>query len=144
LPPVALEGSELELPPVAPLEAPELAASVAEPAPEPLEASVPASPDCSFAPVSLEPVVELELVVDVEVVAVVVVEVPCVASLSAWVLLGGVISGVLRGATSAELPLLPQAPSVRPARSAAAPARTAARDLTSAAGPSVGRRWGSR
>lgn len=77
----------------------------------------------------------------VEVVAVVLVR---VASLSAEVLLGGVISGVLRGAAS--LTVLPpqalsaklQSPTRRIART------TAVLRFTRSAGPSGGRRWGSR
>jgi hypothetical protein len=91
-----------------------------------------------------ELVEELEPLFAVEVVAVVDVEVVEVASLSAWVLAGGVISGVLCGATSAVLPLPPQAASVRLDRSTAAPARTAARDLTGRAAPSGGHTWDSR
>jgi hypothetical protein len=97
-----------------------------------------------------------------EVVATVDVEVVGVASLSACVLAGGVISGVLCGGTSAELLPPPHAPSVRPTSSAAAPARIGAsdrsretppfggnprfdqREVTSRAAPFGGRRWGSR
>jgi len=117
-----LAGSALP-PPVPPL-APELASEgvdvegvpAAELPPELELSPVPAacSPELELS--SLAPVAELEAVVGVDEVVeveVVVVEVPCVASLSAWVLLGGVISGVLRGATSAVLPPPPQAPSVR-------------------------------
>ncbi len=90
-------------PPVPPL-APELASGgedveevpSAELPPElELSPAVPAACSLELELSSPAPAAELEAVVEVEVVEVVVVEVPCVASLSAWVLLGGVISGVL-------------------------------------------------
>jgi hypothetical protein len=126
------------LSPVPPLE-PELAASVEAVPPAVLVGEVwlsllpPAA--CSLGLVLASPELAdgLEPVVEVAVVAVVVVEVVCVASLSACVLAGGVISGVLRGDTSAVLPLPPQAPSVSPASSTAALAR--ARTRTRAAAP---------
>jgi hypothetical protein len=101
-----------------------------------------------------EPLLAVVATVDVEVVG--------VASLSACVLVGGVISGVLCGGTSAELLVPPQAASVRPTSSAAAPARMGASDrsretppfggnprfaqraLTGGAAPSGARRWDSR
>ncbi len=107
-----------------------------------------------------EPVEELGLLL--EVVATVDVEVVGVASFSACVLAGGVISGVLCGGASAELLPPPHAASVKPARSAAAPARIGVSDrsretppfggnprfdqrgVTSAAAPSGVRRWDSR
>jgi hypothetical protein len=92
------------------------------------------------------------LVVEAFVVAVVAVVLVRVASLSAVGLLGGVISGVLRG-TASETLLLPHAPSATPHTkinsSALSPARP--RDslrapvaLTRPADPSAGRRSDSR
>lgn len=122
------------LSPVPPL-APELASGVlvfsAEALPELVVLSLFAPPDpLELAGSSLEVPAELlgELEPLLEVVATVEVEVVGVASLSAWVLVGGVISGVLCGGTSAELLLPPHAASVKPTRSAAAPARIGASD----------------
>jgi hypothetical protein len=157
-------------PPVAPaLLGVELAASPAlePPAPEEdspaglLALASPAPADCSpelglssLAP--LEPVVELEPVVDVDVdVEVVAVELVRVASFSAEVLLGGVISGVLRGVTSDALPPPPHAPRATPQASTSAVAPATMRKaraalgplwipLTRPAGPSGARRWDSR
>jgi hypothetical protein len=146
-PPDGSEPPPAPLPPVAPLEPPvaplELeGASVEEVPPAELAAGVVLSllapPGCSpeLLDGSSAPAVPLEPVVDVvEVVAVVVVEVVWVASLSACVLLGGVISGVLWGATSAVLPPPPQAPNVMPPRSTAALARPAVRARAAAARP---------
>jgi hypothetical protein len=151
-PPVASEPPLAPLSPVPPL-APELASGVlvfsTEP-PELVVLSLFAPPDpLELEGSSLEAPAELlgELEPLLEVVATVEVEVVGVASLSAWVLVGGVISGVLCGGTSAELLLPPHAASARLTRSAAAPARIGAsrrREVTSPAGPSGGRRWGSR
>jgi len=156
------------LSPVPPL-APELASGVlvfsVELPPELVVLSLPVPPDeleleGSSLEVFAEPVEGLEPLL--EVVATVDVEVVGVASLSACVLAGGVISGVLCGGTSAELLLPPHAASVRPTSSAAAPARIGASDrsretppfggnprfdqrgVTSPTGPSGVRRWGSR
>ncbi len=166
-PPVASEPPLAPLSPVPPL-APELASGVlvfsAELPPELVVLSLPVPPALELEGSSLELSVELlgdpELLF--EVVATVDVEVVGVASLSAWVLVGGVISGVLCGGMSAELLPPPQAASVRPTSSAAAPARMGASDrsretppfggnprfdqraVTSRAAPSGVRRWDSR
>jgi hypothetical protein len=137
LPPLALPpllelspppAPELPVPEDEPPEAPALELSPLDP----LELSPPVAPDCSPEPEldSPEPsgeLAELELAA-VEVVEVVDVEVVRVASPSAVVLLGGMISGVLRGTTSAELPPPPQALRVRPASRTAAIAAIAATD----------------
>jgi hypothetical protein len=144
LPPALLSPVPPLVPELASEEGVAPAALPPELAPSPL-----APPDCSpeleLSSLAPAPVEALEPVV--EVVAVVEVEVVLVASLSACVLLGGVISGVLRGTASATLPLPPQAPSARPARSMAALAKTAAasrRAVTSPAAPSGVRKSGSR
>ena len=94
--------------------------------------------------VSFAGVVALVAVVEDFVVAAVAVVLVRVASLSADVLLGGVISGVLRGVASETLPP-PQAASVKPQARISAHAPSALRRaLTLPAGPSAGRRWGSR
>ncbi len=168
-PPVASEPPPLAaLSPVPPL-APELASGVLVFSAElPLELvvlSLPVPPDspelegsspelADELPGEPEPLLAVVATVDVEVVG--------VASLSACVLAGGETSGVLCGGTSAELLAPPQAASVRPIRSAAAPARIGASDrsretppfggnprfdqrgVTSPTGPFGGRRWGSR
>ena len=164
---MASEPPLAPLSPVPPL-APELASGVlafsAEPPPGLVVLSLPVAPDepelvGSALGAPAEPLDELEPLLAV--VATVDVEVVGVASLSARVLVGGEISGVLCGATSAELPPPPHAASVRPARSAAAPARMGASDrsretppggnprfdqraVTSEAAPSGVRRWDSR
>lgn len=168
LPPVASEPPLAPLSPVPPL-APELASGVlvfsAEPTPELVVLSLPVPPALELEGSSLElsavevleepePLLEVVATVDVEVVG--------VASLSACVLVGGVISGVLWGGTSAELPAPPHAASVMPTRSAAAPAKRGANDrsretppfggnprfdqraVTSRVAPSGVRRWDSR
>ncbi len=132
-PPAASEPPLAPLSPVPPL-APELASGVlvfSAELPELVVLSLLVLPDApalegSSLEVPAAPVDELEPLL--EVVATVDVEVVGVASLSAWVLVGGVISGVLCGGTSAELLLPPHAASVRPTRSAAAPARMGASD----------------
>jgi hypothetical protein len=145
-----LEGSAPPLVPEVALElsvpaAPEPPVPAGAPPAAPLALSVPAA-GCSpvLAGASLAGVVELDPVAEdlvAEVVAVVLVR---VASLSAEVLLGGVISGVLRGVAS-ETVLPPQAPSVKLQRRMSAHAPSAVRRaLTLPAGPSAGRRWGSR
>jgi hypothetical protein len=155
-------------PPVAPaLLGVELAASPELPAPdevppaELLALSSLAPADCSpeLALSSLEPpepVVEPEPVVDVDVdVEVVAVELVRVASFSAEVLLGGVISGVLRGVASDTLPPPPHAPRATPQASTSTVAPAAMRGaraalgplwipLTRPAGPSGAHRWDSR
>jgi hypothetical protein len=173
LPPLGSEPLLASEPPLAPLSpvpplAPELASGAlvfsAELPPELVVLSLPVPPDeLELEGSSLE---LSELLGEPEpllaVVATVEVEVVGVASLSACVLAGGVISGVLCGGTSAELLLPPQAPSVRPTSSAAAPARIGASDrsretppfggnprfdqraITSRVGPFGGRKWGSR
>ena len=123
-PPVALEPP-LELsPPVASEVPPE------EDSPVPPVLSLLGVPELSFAPPELSSAspaaVVLELVVEALVVEVVAVVLVRVASLSAVVLLGGVISGVLRGVASETL-LLPQAPRARPQASASSEAPIAAR-----------------
>jgi hypothetical protein len=169
-PPVALAPPlELSLPPE-PASLPP-----AEDSPEGLlEPSLVVPPEGSSLPLELASVsgapVVLELVVEALVVAVVALVLVRVASLSAVVLLGGVISGVLRGVASETL-LPPQAFSDNPQRSATALApmvvrkyRAAVRRcgivrpgsapgacegpspvaLTRRAGPSAGRRSDSR
>jgi hypothetical protein len=148
-----LEGSAPPLVPEVALElsvpaAPEPPVPAAASPVAPLVASLSVPPEaCSpvVASASLAGVVELAPVVEdlvvVEVVAVVLVR---VASLSAEVLLGGVISGVLRGVASETL-LPPQAVRVKPQTRISAHAPSAARRaLTLPAGPSAGRRSGSR
>jgi hypothetical protein len=145
-----LEGSA---PPLAPEVAPELSVPVAPEPPVVAEVSpvgllaLSAPPEaCSAAlgSVSLAGVVALVAVVEDFVLAAVAVVLVRVASLSADVLLGGVISGVLRGVASETLPP-PQAASVKPQARISAHAPSALRRaLTLPAGPSAGRRWGSR
>jgi hypothetical protein len=155
LPPVASEPPLAALSPLSPVPplAPELASGVlvfsAELPPELVVLSLPVPPALELEGSSLE--LSAEVLEDpeplLEVVATVDVEVVGVASLSACVLVGGVISGVLCGGTSAELLLPPHAVSMRPTRSAAAPARMGAserRRLTSRAAPSGVRTWDSR
>jgi hypothetical protein len=114
-PPVGLDPPLAELslaPPLAPPvveDASPVAALGLSPA---LEGSLPPELASLSLGVVLEPVVEVPVV---EVVAVVLVR---VASLSAVVLLGGVISGVLRGTASETVPP-PQAPRPRPHRTRA-------------------------
>ncbi len=127
---------ELSPPPVLELPAPDEASPVVlAPVPdEPLGLSLPApvvdcSPELDSPELSLEPA-ELELAV-VEVVAVVDVVAVRVASLSADVLVGGTISGVLCGTASAVLPPPPQALRVRPASRTAAIAATGRRPADS-------------
>jgi hypothetical protein len=157
-PPVGLLGaSDLPLegsaPPLVPEVAPELSVPAAPEPPVVTEVS-PAGPLVLSAPpevcspvlgcASLAGVVALVPVVEDLVVAVVAVVLVRVASLSAEVLLGGVISGVLRGVAS-ETPLPPQAASVKPQARISAHAPSALRRaLTLPAGPSAGRKWGSR
>jgi hypothetical protein len=134
---------ELSPPPVPELPVPEEAPPVvlAPALDEPLELSPPVpvvdcSPELDSPELSLEPA-ELELAV-VEVVEVVDVEAVRVASLSADVLLGGTISGVLWGTTSVVLSPPPQALRVRPASRATAIAATGRRpvdDLRPEPGP---------
>jgi hypothetical protein len=110
-PPVALEPP-LELSPPAELDPPVLAGgSWVAPLELSLSLSVPPA-DGSLALVLSSPVPSA-VVEDFVVVAVVAVALVLVASLSAVVLLGGVISGVLRGTASATL-LPPHAPSATP------------------------------
>jgi hypothetical protein len=144
-----LEGSA---PPLAPEVAPELSVPAAPEPPVVAEVSpagllaLSAPPEaCSavLGSVSFAGVVALVAVVEDFVVAAVAVVLVRVASLSADVLLGGVISGVLRGVASETLP--PQAASVKPqARTSAHAPSALRRALTLPAGPSAGRRWGSR
>jgi hypothetical protein len=124
-------GSE---PPVAPELS--LPAELDPPVPEafssaaPLElspVSLSAPPDVDSLELALSSPVPSAVVEDlVLVVAVVAVVLVRVASLSAVVLLGGVISGVLRG-TASETLLPPHAPSAKPHASASARAPTVAR-----------------
>jgi hypothetical protein len=147
-----LEGSA---PPLAPEVAPELSVPAAPEPPVVVEAppDVPLALSLSVAPEACSPVlgsaslagvVALVPVVGDLVVAVVAVVLVRVASLSAEVLLGGMISGVLRGVASETLPP-PQAASVKPQARISAHAPSALRRvLTLPAGPSAGRKWGSR
>jgi hypothetical protein len=148
-------ASDLPLEGSAPPLVPEVALGLSVPAPPVVVGASPAAPlalslsvlpdGCSpvLVGASLAGVVELPVVEDlvVDVVAVVLVR---VASLSADVLLGGVISGVLLGVGSETL-LPPQAPRVKPQTRTSAHAQSAARRaLTLPAGPSAGRTSGSR
>jgi hypothetical protein len=147
-PPVALDSS---------LELSELEPPVADDDSEPLELSLSVPPaadsslslELSLLSDSLSPVPVVEALV-VAVVAVVLVR---VASLSAVVLLGGVISGVLRG-TASETLLPPHAASAapqlktssranNPARARAARVASSRVALTRPADPSAGHRLGS-
>jgi hypothetical protein len=166
-PPVALEpplelSSPAELDPPVPDELSSLLLSL----------SLSAPPEVASLALELSSLVPSAVVEDlVGVVAVVAVVLVRVASLSAVVLLGGVISGVLRGAASETL-LPPHAPSANPHASASANPLSAARllpgetrnaarrstsgpprgafeasspvALTRPADPSAGRRSGSR
>ncbi len=130
----AFSDSPAEVPPAA------LLSEDSELSSEPVPPDSPLEPDDSSLPV-LVGVVELVDVVDVEVVS--------VASFSAEVSLGGVISGVLLG-TASETLLPPQAESPRPQRRIRALAPSAIRrlrrgaPLTRPRGPCAGRRSDSR
>jgi hypothetical protein len=145
-PPLELPPLELSPPPVLEPPVPEEASPVL--GLDPLELSPPPELDCSpeldeldSPELSLEPA-ELDLAV-VEVVEVVDVEVVRAASLSADVLLGGMMSGVLWGTTSAELPPPPQALRVRPASNGDTVTAIATTDRRPAGDwPGVGRRAG--
>jgi hypothetical protein len=170
-PPVALEPP-LELSPPAELDPP-VPDDVSPVAPLELSLlSLSAPPEVDSLVLALSSLVPSAVVEDlVGVVAVVAVVLVRVASLSAVVLLGGVISGVLRG-TASETLLPPHAPSAKPQASASASAPTGPRllpgeirgaahrstsspirgeletsspvALTRPAGPSAGRRSGIR
>jgi len=124
-PPVALEPP-LELSPPAELDppVPDDGSSAA-----PLELSLSVPPEVGSLALALSSLAPSAVVEDlVGVVAVVAVVLVRVASLSAVVLLGGVISGVLRG-TASETLLPPHAPSAKPQASTSAAALMATRLL---------------
>ncbi len=128
-PPVALDPP-LELPPPAELDPP-VPDDVSSGARLELPLSVP--PDVGSLALVLSAPAPSAVVDDlVGVVAVVAVVLVRVASLSAVVLLGGVISGVLRG-TASETLLPPHAPSTKPQANTSAAALTATRLLPPAA-----------
>jgi hypothetical protein len=121
-PPVALEPP-LELSPPVELDPPVLDDGSSAPLLE-LSPSVP--PEVGSLALVLSSLVPSAVVEDLVVVAVVAVVLVRVASLSAVVLLGGVISGVLRG-TASETLLPPHAPRTKPQARASANAPTGAR-----------------
>jgi hypothetical protein len=118
-PPVALEPP-LELSPPAELDPP-LLDDGSSAAPLELSLSLSVPPEVGSLALVLSSAVPSAVVDDLVLVAVVAVVLVRVASLSAVVLLGGVISGVLRG-TASETLLPPQAPSAKPQTSASASA----------------------
>ena len=123
-PPVALEPP-LELSPPAELDPPALDDGSSAAPPE-LALSLSVPPEDGSLALALSSLVPSVVVEDFVVVAVVAVVLVLVASLSAVVLLGGVISGVLRG-TASETLLPPQAPRATPQAITSTTALAAAR-----------------